>query len=165
MVYIIIASAAVIVLCAVLIYVYSVNNKKKKKSDAEKSMFRSVSYSVSGGMEGGGFDVTLSAFDELVLSVYDCPYHGAKEKRTKRSVALSVSEEIALILKKSELKAWSEAPESDTFALDAPTTSFSVWYRDGDSFNVSLERDIPPEAFDTINAVKELMLKYAVRRK
>ncbi len=163
--YIIIASAALIVLCAVLTYLYFVNNKKKKKADAEKSVLRSVSYSTSGGMEGGGYDVTFSAFDALIVSVYDCPYHGAKAKRTTRPVTLAVFEEIASLLKKSELKAWSEAPESDTFALDAPTTSFSVWYRDGDIYNVSLERDIPPEAHDTIREVKELMLKYAERKK
>ena len=164
MVYIIIASAAVTVLCAAAIYANNVKTKKKKKADAEKSVLRSVSYSVSGGMEGGGFDVTFSAFDDINVSVYDCPYNGAKEKRTKRSVPLSCSEEIASLLKKSELKAWSEAPESDTFTLDAPTTSFYVWYRDGDSYNVSLERDVPSEARKTIKAVKELMLEYVKRK-
>lgn len=159
----VIISLVLIVLSAVCVCLVLIN-KRKKKENAEKSVFRSVSYSVSGGMEGGGFDVTFSAFDDINVSVYDCPYNGAKAKRVKRSVPLSCSEEIASLLKKSELKAWSEAPESDTFTLDAPTTSFYVWYRDGDSYNVSLERDVPPEARKTIKTVKELMLEYVERK-
>ena len=113
-----------------------------------------VTYSYGGGELGDSYTLTLS---EGKIIEESCEGNGAKtHKRTARADQ-GVYDEIEVIAGEYEMKNWHDLPQSEEFALDAPTAFFSIDFADGTWISLD-SGDIPPQdGWNGVNRIRELL--------
>ena len=124
----------------------------------------SCRYYTGGGMEGGSTSIELFTGEDkkIYLSYYDCPYIGAEEVSYTIEVGSDALDEIKKAFCGCNFLSWGKLEQSDLMILDAPRTTISVIYGDGEMYSVSCFDELPKEGyniFSKIYSILEMFLK------
>lgn len=121
---------------------------KPKPDDKGPATYESLvycSYSESGGMSGGHLYMTLERTEsgEFVFSYNEQAYWNSEETQGRFPVSADAMGAIEDIFNSRRIASWGELPESEIFALDAPSVSVTL-RTGGESYSLS-DRDEFPE--------------------
>lgn len=119
-------------------------------------------YYTGGGMEGGSTSIEIYTGEDntVYLSYYDCPYIGAKEKSYTIEVGADALNELRQTFYKRNFLSWGKLPKSDLELLDAPQTTLSVTYGDGEMYSVSSSDEIPEEGYKIFGEIYSILNSY-----
>ena len=122
----------------------------------------SCRYYTGGGMDGGStsIEVYTAEDNKVYLSYYDCPYIGAEEKSYTIEVGADALNEIQQTFYNREFLSWGKLPKSDLELLDAPQTTLSVTYADGEMYSVSSSDEIPGEGYKIFSEIYSILNLY-----
>lgn len=122
----------------------------------------SCRYYTGGGMDGGSsyIEVYTAEDNKVYLSYYDCPYIGAEEKSYTIEVGADALNEIQQTFYNREFLSWGKLPKSDLELLDAPHTTLSVTYGDGEMYSVSSSDEIPGEGYKIFSEIYSILNLY-----
>ena len=122
----------------------------------------SCRYYTGGGMDGGStsIEVYTAEDNKVYLSYYDCPYIGAEEKSYTIEVGADALNEIQQTFYNREFLSWGKLPKSDLELLDAPQTTLSVTYGDGEMYSVSGSGEIPGEGYKIFSEIYSILNLY-----
>lgn len=116
---------------------------------------------------GGGMDVGSSSTEiytgednKIYLSYYDCPYIGAEEVSYTIEVDPDALNEIRQAFYSRKFLSWGKLPKSELVLLDAPQTTLSVTYSDGEMYSVSDSDEIPGEGYKIFTEIYSILNKY-----
>jgi hypothetical protein len=105
---------------------FSLDNLKSRKLDTGELL--KVSYTSSGGMNGGYHSTSLSLEDKT-LEVINQEWHHSDRIKKVYKVDDTTIEKIKEIVFENNMAAWSELPaDFNLRAIDAPTTSMNLTY-------------------------------------
>lgn len=119
-------------------------------------------YSSGGGMEGSykSLEISIRENGEVWLEYSSLPYIGAEEETVSHIVPAEVIEEIRSLCKKTGVLDWGELPDEELLLLDAPTTSVSFTYDDGEYYSVSSNDKLPKKGAGFFSEVYSILFKY-----
>lgn len=122
----------------------------------------SCRYYTGGGMDGGSscIEVYTGEYNKVYLSYYDCPYIGAEEKSYTIEVGEDALNEIQQAFYNRRFLSWGKLPKSDLELLDAPQTTLSVTYADGEMYSVSSSDEIPGEGYKIFNEIYSILTSF-----
>ena len=122
----------------------------------------SCRYYTGGGMDGGSsyIEVYTAEDNKVYLSYYDCPYIGAEEKSYSIEVGEDALNEIQQAFYNRRYLSWGKLPKSDLELLDAPQTTLSVTYADGEMYSVSSSDEIPGEGYKIFSEIYSILNLY-----
>ena len=122
----------------------------------------SCRYNIGGGMDGGSFyiEVYTGEDNKIYLSFYDCPYIGAKEESYTIEVGGDALEEIQQALYHRRFLSWGKLEKSDLVLLDAPQTTISVTYGEGEMYSVSDFDELPEDGKNIFTEIYSILNKY-----
>ena len=105
---------------------FSLDNLKSRKLDTGELL--KVSFTSSGGMNGGYHNVSLSISDKI-LEVVDQEWHHSDRVKKVYKVNDNIIEKIKETVFENNMAAWSELPADISLrATDAPSSSMSLIY-------------------------------------
>ena len=113
-------------------------------------------------MDGGSSSTEIYTGEDnkIYLSYYDCPYIGAKEKSYTIEVGEDALNEIQQAFYNRKFLSWGKLPKSDLELLDAPQTTLSVTYGDGEMYSVSGSDEIPGEGYKIFGEIYSIFNLY-----
>lgn len=119
-------------------------------------------YSSGGGMEGSyeSLEISIRENGEVWLEYSSLPYIGAEEETVSHTVPAEAIEEIRSLCKKIGVLDWGELPDEELLLLDAPTTSVSFTYGDGEYYSVSSNDKLPKKGAGFFSEVYSILFKY-----
>ena len=119
-------------------------------------------YSSGGGMEGSyeSLEISIRENGEVWLEYSRLPYIGAEEETVSHTVPAEAIEEIRSLCKKTGVLDWGELPDEELLLLDAPTTSVSFTYGDGEYYSVSSNDKLPKKGAGFFSEVYSILFKY-----
>lgn len=119
-------------------------------------------YSSGGGMEGSyeSLEISIRENGEVWLEYSSLPYIGAEEETVSHTVPAEAIEEIRSLCKKTGVLDWGELPDEELLLLDAPTTSVSFTYGDGEYYSVSSNDKLPKKGAGFFSEVYSILFKY-----
>lgn len=119
-------------------------------------------YSSGGGMEGSyeSLEISIRKNGEVWLEYSSLPYIGAEEETVSHTVPAEAIEEIRSLCKKTGVLDWGELPDEELLLLDAPTTSVSFTYGDGEYYSVSSNDKLPKKGAGFFSEVYSILFKY-----
>ena len=119
-------------------------------------------YSSGGGMEGSyeSLEISIRENGEVWLEYSSLPYIGAEEETVSHTVPAEAIEEISSLCKKTGVLDWGELPDEELLLLDAPTTSVSFTYGDGEYYSVSSNDNLPKKGAGFFSEVYSILFKY-----
>ncbi len=119
-------------------------------------------YSSGGGMEGSyeSLEISIRENGEVWLEYSSLPYIGAEEETVNHTVPAEAIEEIRSLCKKTGVLDWGELPDEELLLLDAPTTSVSFTYGDGEYYSVSSNDKLPKKGAGFFSEVYSILFKY-----
>lgn len=119
-------------------------------------------YSSGGGMEGSyeSLEISVRENGEVWLEYSSLPYIGAEEETVSHTVPAEAIEEIRSLCRKTGVLNWGELSDSDELLLDAPTTSISFTYGDGEYYSVSSNDKLPKKGTGFFSEVYNILFKY-----
>ena len=122
----------------------------------------SCRYYTGGGMNGGSsyIEVYTAEDNKVYLSYYDCPYIGAEEDSYTIEVGTGALDEIQKAFYSRKFLSWGKLPKSDLELLDAPQTTLSVTYGDGEMYSVSSSDEIPEEGYKIFGEIYSILNLY-----
>lgn len=167
------------VICAivilVVIFVVVTGMKKKTTSETKRTdsgridrgegRLSEYSYSVGGGMEGGGSRITVKAYDETraVVSRESQEWHGAKPVVDEYLVDISILDDIEAVFDKYDMKKWHQKTFTDMFVSDGESYSYSFRFEGRNSVYFS-SQIYPPEYSEKLAEFSEIIKKYEENR-
>lgn len=124
----------------------------------------SCRYYTGGGMDGGSNSVEVYTGEDnkIYLSYYEYPYNGAEEKSYTIEVGPMALTEIQQACYSRRLLSWGKLPKSDLELLDAPQTTLSVTYGDGEMYSVSGSDEIPGEGYKIFGEIYSILNSYTL---
>ena len=122
----------------------------------------SCRYYTGGGMEGGSSSIEVYTGEDgkFYLSYYDCPYIGAEEESYTIEISPDALTEIQHACYSRSLLSWGKLEKSDQIILDAPQTTISVTYGDGEMYSVSDSDEIPGEGYKIFGEIYSILNLY-----
>lgn len=122
----------------------------------------SCRYYTGGGMEGGSTSIEIYTGEDnkIYMSYYDCPYIGAEEESYTVELGPMALTEIQQICYSRGLLSWGKLPKSELELLDAPQTTLSVTYGDGEMYSVSGADEIPGEGYKIFGEIYSILNSY-----
>ena len=119
-------------------------------------------YSSGGGMESSyeSLEISIRENGEVWLEYSSLPYIGAEEETVSHTVPAEAIEEIRSLCKKIGVLDWGELPDEELLLLDAPTTSVSFTYGDGEYYSVSSNDKLPKKGAGFFSEVYSILFKY-----
>ena len=122
----------------------------------------SCRYYTGGGMEGGSTSIEFYTGDDnkIYMSYYNCPYNGAEEESYTIEVAPGALVEIQHALYSRGFLSWGKLEKSELILLDAPTTTISVTYGDGEIYSVSDTDELPENGYGIFNEIYSIFSIY-----
>ena len=121
-------------------------------------------YSSGGGMNGGHCFANLRGENgKVTLKIERLEYNGAREKKTTKRHREALLQEINALVTEADVKRMAEAPESELFLLDAPSSSLSFTFFDskdpyGRSYSVHFDREQSEEDLALLRQIADLLL-------
>ena len=121
-------------------------------------------YSSGGGMNGGHCFANLRAENgKVTLKLERLEYNGAREKKTTKRHQEDLLQKINALVTEADVKRMAEAPETEHFLLDAPSSSLSFTFFDsedpyGRMYSVSFEREQSTEDLAVMRQIADLLL-------
>lgn len=116
---------------------------------------QSFTYQRGGGELGASYVLYL---ENDKLTVERCEGNGSKTVKKTYTVPSDVFENIMNILGAAGVRQFgNDLPRREEFALDAETTSVSVYYLDGASVSFDSDRKVPDGGWKAVNEVVELL--------
>ncbi len=122
----------------------------------------SCRYYTGGGMEGGSssIEVYKGEDNKFYLSYYNCPYNGAEEESYTLEVEADALTEIQQIFYSRGFLSWGKLEKSELILLDAPTTTISVTYGDGEMYSVSDSDELPEKGVGIFSEIYSILSRY-----
>ncbi len=119
----------------------------------------SCRYYTGGGMDGGSNSIEIYTGEDnkIYLSYSDCPYVGAEEESYTIEVGPMALTEIQHICYSRSLLSWGKLEKSELILLDAPQTTISVTYGDGEIYSVSDSDEIPGEGYKIFSEIYSIL--------
>ncbi len=119
----------------------------------------SCRYYTGGGMDGSSssIEIYIGEDNKVYLSYYDCPYIGAEEENYTIEVVSGALDEIQQAFYNRRFLSWGKLPKSDLELLDAPQTTITVTYGDGEMYSVSSSDEIPGEGYKIFNEIYSIL--------
>lgn len=151
--YIVIASLALLLVFVVVTFVIS--SKSKENDGISDRPLTSVSYTLSGDMEGSFLDITVSYENGKVKAVKrEMEHAGAKEKVKKKNLDMSVLDSLEKIVEDNGLTSWKNLPMDEIQALDESVGSISFKYN-GEYHSFSSNQVLPDN--DVFRTIKDIL--------
>ncbi len=122
----------------------------------------SCRYYTGGGMEGGSssIEVYTGEDNKIYLSYYNCPYNGATEESYTLEVGPGALTEIQHMLYSRSFLSWGKLEKSELILLDAPSTTISVTYGDGEMYSVSDSDELPEKGYGIFSEIYYILSMY-----
>lgn len=114
----------------------------------------SISYRRGGGMLGAFYNVSL---EDDRLTIESCEGNGMKTVKKTRTISPEDIGKIEDIIYDSGMRDWGVLPKNDMIALDAETTSVTVYYCDGASVSFGSDDVLPEGGWDAVGEVIALL--------
>lgn len=132
--------ALLVIAAAVSAFAYF---RKADVKDYDKTGLTYVEYSLSGGMEGGIYSISVSVTGAktATVSLFDQETHNSRPLKRSRNTDRDRLDGLLEIIDKYGMRDWKDLPKSEIFALDAPSATVefiisgkSFSFSDGDEF-------------------------------
>ena len=130
----------------------------------------SLSYFHGAGMMGDtlSFDIHRDKDNSIRITTKSSKAHyfpiRVYEYEVKNDKAL---EELKQYIDEYNLCAWNDLKYSEIYALDGPTTSYSMLFRDNGkhskAYRISYDEELPEKGGEVLNHLKDMMYSYAER--
>lgn len=159
---------AIVILLAILVAVTVLKNKRTSETDRlnrGEGRLSEYSYSVGGGMEGGGSRITVKVYDETraVVSRESQEWHGAKPEVDEYLVDISILDDIEAVFDKYNMKKWHKKTFTDMFVSDGESYSYSFRFEGRNSVYFS-SQIYPPEYSEKLREFDEIIKKYEANK-
>ena len=120
-----------------------------------------VRYYTGGGMDGSIEDIEIFAEDgRLYGQIRELAYYGIPTRVRRYLLKDEVMKDLEEYVRLYNLSIWDELEKSELIALDAPTTSYTLTFNDGDDkawVNISDDLILPEGAYDILKGLLKLM--------
>lgn len=119
-------------------------------------------YYTGGGMEGGSTSIEIYTGEDnkVYMSYYDCPYIGAEEESYTVEFGPMALTEIQHICYSRGLLSWGELEKDELILLDAPETTFTVTYGEGETYTISSSDKLPESASGLFGEIYKIFEMY-----
>ena len=91
----------------------------------------------------------------------DRPSHNAREVKKTVRVSSDTVRGVEEIIDRYGMKGWTDLPPREEFALDAPSSSFTVRYSDGTSVTVDSGDEVPEGGWEAVPEIRAFILSQA----
>ncbi len=132
--------------------------------DFSGTWLRRVCYYRGGGENGDSYSVELTLAEmedgrpRALVRYYNRPAHDQKAVEKEIACSSNVVTGVQEIVDRYSMTDWKDLPETDLFALDAPSMSFTLEYSDGTEIRLGSDLEMPDGAYDAINEIREYIL-------
>ena len=156
----VIVGVAVVVVAAVIagILIHSRQNESSPSgADADVRLTFFAIY--SGGGELGGhssWEITATDGGKAKIVIEEQISHDSRTKTTKRTVSAGVLRQLEAIIDAHGMAGWNDLPESDIFALDAPSTSVSLTI-DGQRVSFGGDDELPSGGWAAVREMRAIL--------
>lgn len=135
--------------------------------DFSGTWLRRVYYYRGGGENGDSYSVELT-FGETrdgrpraLVRYHDRPAHDQKAVEKEIVCTSNVVTGVQEIVDRYSMTDWKDLPETDLFALDAPSMSFTLEYSDGTEIRLGSDLEMPDGAYKAIEEIRSYILMCA----